>query len=63
MYTNIGLWGNRFTPIKFCVYSLHFMQAHLSEEDFKKVFGMSVHDYRPLPLWKKKNLKKGVDLF
>lgn len=46
-----------------CAYSLHFMQAHLSEEDFKKVFGMSVHDYRPLPLWKKKNLKKGVDLF
>lgn len=39
------------------------MQAHLSEEDFKKVFGMSVHDYRPLPLWKKKNLKKEVDLF
>lgn len=38
-------------------------EAHLSEEDFKKVFGMSVHDYRPLPLWKKKNLKKGVDLF
>jgi hypothetical protein len=38
-------------------------ELHLSEEDFQKVFGMSIHDYRPLPQWKKNNLKKSVDMF
>ena len=46
---------------------IHFFlgcsQLHLTEEEFNKVFGMSIHDYRPLPQWKKNNLKKSVDLF
>lgn len=38
-------------------------EVHLTEEEFSKVFGMSIHDYRPLPQWKKNGLKKKVDLF
>ena len=39
------------------------LQVHLTEEEFSKVFGMSTHEYRPLPQWKKNNIKKKVDLF
>lgn len=38
-------------------------EVHLSEEDFQKVLGISIHEYRGLPQWKKNNLKKKVDLF
>ncbi|CAI8013089.1 Putative cysteine-rich receptor-like protein kinase 16 [Geodia barretti] len=41
----------------------HNKELHLAEEEFSKVFGMSIHDYRCLPRWKKVVLKKKVDLF
>jgi len=38
-------------------------KAYLSEDDFKKVFEISVQEFRALPKWKQGNLKKKVDLF
>ena len=38
-------------------------QFYLSPEDFKKVFGMSLSDYEKMPLWKRSNLKKSVNLY
>jgi len=39
------------------------LKAYLSEDDFKKVFEISVQEFRALPKWKQGNLKKKVDLF
>uniref|UniRef100_A0A1I8H3L0 HP domain-containing protein n=1 Tax=Macrostomum lignano TaxID=282301 RepID=A0A1I8H3L0_9PLAT len=38
-------------------------ERHLSEEDFKRVFGMPYQQFNALPEWKKTNLKKSVGLF
>ena len=39
------------------------LQTYLTEEDFQAVFGISVHDFKAMPVWKQANLKKKVDLF
>ena len=38
-------------------------KTYLTEEEFNKVLGMSVQEFRALPKWKQGNLKKKVDLF
>ena len=38
-------------------------KTYLTEEEFNKVFEMSVQEFRALPKWKQGNLKKKVDLF
>ncbi|XP_055967595.1 villin-1 [Sorex fumeus] len=38
-------------------------EAHLSVEDFNKVFGMSPEAFSALPRWKQQNLKKAKGLF
>uniref|UniRef100_A0A1I8GS30 HP domain-containing protein n=1 Tax=Macrostomum lignano TaxID=282301 RepID=A0A1I8GS30_9PLAT len=38
-------------------------ERHLSEEDFKRLFGMPYQQFNALPEWKKTNLKKSVGLF
>ena len=39
------------------------LQTYLSEEDFEKVFGMSIHQFRGIPKWKQNDLKKKKELF
>ena len=38
-------------------------QTYLTDEEFQKVFGKTVKEFKALPEWKKKDLKKKVDLF
>ena len=48
-----------------CLNSSHppSLQTYLSEEDFEKVFGMSIHQFRGIPKWKQNDLKKKKELF
>lgn len=39
------------------------MQVYLTEEDFKVVFGMTVHEFKGLPKWKQNDMKKKAKLF
>ncbi|XP_018408090.1 PREDICTED: villin-1 [Nanorana parkeri] len=38
-------------------------EDYLSNEDFQRLFGMSLAEYKGLPEWKKQNLKKSKGLF
>ena len=38
-------------------------QTYLTEEDFQKVFKITVSEFKALAEWKRINLKKKVDLF
>ena len=38
-------------------------QTYLTEEDFQKVFKLTVSEFKALAEWKRINLKKKVDLF
>lgn len=38
-------------------------QTYLTDEEFQKVFSMTVGEFNKLPQWKRKDLKKKVDLF
>lgn len=39
------------------------LQRHLSPEEFREVFGMSVEEFDRLALWKRNDLKKKALLF
>jgi hypothetical protein len=41
----------------------HKKEQYLSDEDFKKVFGISKQQFNKLPKWKKQMKKKEVHLF
>jgi len=42
---------------------LHKKELYLSDEDFKKVFGLTKQQFNKLPKWKKQMKKKDVHLF
>ena len=42
---------------------LYITQIYLTDKEFQKVFGKTVSEFNTLPDWKKKDLKKSVDLF
>jgi hypothetical protein len=44
-------------------FSPFLLQAYLSREDFKDVFGMDSTEFEALPEWKRKQLKKQAGLF
>lgn len=39
------------------------LESYLSEQEFRKLFGMSKKEFDTLPPWKKDNLKKAVNLY
>lgn len=41
----------------------HCLKRHLSPEEFREVFGMSVEEFDRLALWKRNDLKKKALLF
>lgn len=38
-------------------------QTYLTDEEFQKIFGKTVSEFNALPEWKRKDLKKKMDLF
>ena len=58
-------WETSFFPSPFFLLPSHTCpsKTYLTEEEFNKVFEMSVQEFRALPKWKQGNLKKKVDLF
>ena len=45
------------------LYIITRVQVYLSEEEFQKVFNITVHEFKAMPKWKQNDLKKGVGLF
>ncbi|XP_055085604.1 actin-binding LIM protein 1-like [Periophthalmus magnuspinnatus] len=39
------------------------LERHLSPDSFFDIFGMELHEFDRLPLWKRNEMKKKVDLF
>lgn len=42
---------------------LIYIQRHLAPETFFDIFGMEIHEFDRLPLWKRNDMKKKAKLF
>ena len=39
------------------------VQIYLTEEEFQKVFDITIHEFKGMPAWKRNDMKKKVGLF
>ncbi len=47
----------------YCLGVTVILQTYLSEEEFQKVLGVTIHEFKSMPKWKQNDFKKKAGLF
>ena len=58
-------WGEDWVGVApyYCLGVTVILQTYLSEEEFQKVLGVTIHEFKSMPKWKQNDFKKKAGLF